>query len=56
MDFTPKRLGQVASDSNGGLRYVEKKLILRLLTNIANQYMHIKLINLPYKANTVQIT
>jgi hypothetical protein len=26
------------------------------LTNIANQYMHIKLINLPYKANTVQIT
>jgi hypothetical protein len=24
VDFTPKRLGQVASDSNGGLRYVDK--------------------------------
>ena len=47
VDFTPKRLGQVASDSNGGLRYVDKYLILRLLTNIANQNMLIKLINLP---------
>ena len=24
LDFTPKRLGQAASDSNGGLRYVDK--------------------------------